>query len=121
MPAAWPIAIAGGITRIAAAATDDADTHRPATRRPSTFCGTRQRYGTPYQRPFLTRTYSVPDLPFPPCRSIELEHTNTLSDGTTPFTTSSLSRRYSPATWRVSRTPRVEAVETRRMFSPPGR
>ena len=52
VPAACPIAMQGGITRIAAAATDDADTHRPATSRLSTFCGTRHLYGTPYQSPF---------------------------------------------------------------------
>ena len=43
VPAAWPMAMHGGMTRIAAAAQALALTHRPATSRPSAPRGTRQR------------------------------------------------------------------------------
>ena len=43
VPAACPSAMQGGITRMAPAASDVADTLRPATSRFSTFRGTRQR------------------------------------------------------------------------------
>ena len=49
VPAAWPIAMQGGITRTAPAAAGSPERQRPASRRFSTPFATRQRYETPYQ------------------------------------------------------------------------
>ncbi len=45
VPAACPIAKHGGITRMAANASVEADTQRPAARSPFIFAGTNIRYG----------------------------------------------------------------------------